>query len=61
MLTTAPAPPEPQDAPPLAVELDGVLARTDTLHEGLLRLLKRQPHLAPAVLGWSRRGGAFLR
>lgn len=26
---------EPQDAPPLAVELEGVLTRTDTLHEGL--------------------------
>lgn len=47
--------------PPLAVELDGVLARTDTLHEGLLRLLKRQPYLAPVVLGWSLRGQAFLR
>ncbi|WNG50842.1 UbiA family prenyltransferase [Archangium minus] len=61
MLTTAPTPPESQQATPLAVELDGVLARTDTLHEGLLRLLKRQPYLAPAVVGWSLRGPAFLR
>nr|QKW93629.1 decaprenyl-phosphate phosphoribosyltransferase [Cystobacter sp.] len=61
MLTTAHNPPESQDATPLAVELDGVLARTDTLHEGLLRLLKRQPYLAPAVVGWSLKGRAFLR
>ncbi|HYO51714.1 UbiA family prenyltransferase [Archangium sp.] len=61
MLPTASTTPGLQDAPPLAVELDGVLARTDTLHEGLLRLLKRQPYLAPAVLGWSLRGRAFLR
>ncbi|MFY0571610.1 UbiA family prenyltransferase [Archangium lansingense] len=53
--------PAPQDMRPLAVELDGVLARTDTLHEGLLRLLKHQPYLAPVVLGWSLRGQAFLR
>jgi 4-hydroxybenzoate polyprenyltransferase len=61
MPNPAPTPPETQDATPLAVELDGVLARTDTLHEGLLRLLKRQPWLLPAVLGWSLRGQAFLR
>ncbi|WNG61344.1 UbiA family prenyltransferase [Archangium gephyra] len=51
----------PQDTRPLAVELDGVLVRTDTLHEGLLRLLKLQPYLAPAVLAWSLRGPSFLR
>ncbi|PTL81478.1 UbiA family prenyltransferase [Vitiosangium sp. GDMCC 1.1324] len=61
MLTTNATHSESQDATPLSVELDGVLARTDTLHEGLLRLLKRQPHLAPAVLGWSLRGRAFLQ
>ncbi len=52
---------EMQDPPPLVVELDGVLAHTDTLHEGLLRLHKRQPHLIPAVLAWSLKGRAFLR
>ena len=61
MMPTSPPASESQDSPPLAVELDGVLARTDTLHEGLLRLLKHQPHLTPAVLGWSLRGRAFLR
>jgi len=61
MPPTASNAPTSQDTRPLAVELDGVLARTDTLHEGLLRLFKRQPYLAPAVLGWSLRGPAFLR
>ncbi|PTL81863.1 UbiA family prenyltransferase [Vitiosangium sp. GDMCC 1.1324] len=56
------AAPESQQAhPPLAVELEGVLARTNTLHEGLLRLLKRHPLLAFAVLGWMFKGPAFLR
>jgi 4-hydroxybenzoate polyprenyltransferase len=41
--------------------LEGVLARTNTLHEGLLRLLKHHPLLAFAVLGWMLKGPAFLR
>nr|AYM53646.1 transmembrane protein [Archangium violaceum] len=57
MASSTPSP----DTRPLAVELDGVLVRTDTLHEGLLRLLKHQPYLAPAVLAWSLRGPSFLR
>ncbi|KFA87161.1 UbiA family prenyltransferase [Archangium violaceum] len=57
MASSTPSP----DTRPLAVELDGVLVRTDTLHEGLLRLLKLQPYLAPAVLAWSLRGPSFLR
>jgi 4-hydroxybenzoate polyprenyltransferase len=61
MESTSPTPPETQPPPPLVVELDGVLARTDTLHEGLLRLLKHQPLLAPAALAWSLKGRAFLR
>ncbi|HEX5749943.1 MAG TPA: UbiA family prenyltransferase [Archangium sp.] len=57
----SPPPSPPRDTRPLAVELDGVLVHTDTLHEGMLRLLKRQPYLLPAVLAWSLRGPAFLR
>ncbi|OJT19652.1 hypothetical protein BO221_35415 [Archangium sp. Cb G35] len=57
MASSTPSP----DMRPIAVELDGVLVRTDTLHEGLLRLLKLQPYLAPAVLAWSLRGPSFLR
>ncbi|HEX8439139.1 UbiA family prenyltransferase, partial [Archangium sp.] len=52
---------QPQVPSPLAVELEGVLARTNTLHEGLLRLLKHHPLLAFAVLGWMLKGPAFLR
>ncbi len=61
MPPTTPNPAEVQDAPPLTVELDEVLVRTDTLHEGLLCLLKRRPHLLPLVPGWALRGRAFLR
>jgi 4-hydroxybenzoate polyprenyltransferase len=61
MLPTSPTTPQPQEAPPLAVELDGVLAHTDTLHEGLLRLLKRHPLQLLAAPGWRLKGRAFLR
>ncbi|QRO01316.1 UbiA family prenyltransferase [Archangium violaceum] len=47
--------------PPLAVELEGVLTRTHTLHEGLLRLLKHHPFQALASLGWRLKGRAFVR
>ena len=62
-MSTAPPPPSESapSLPPLVVELEGVLARTDTLHEGLLRLLKHQPHLALAAVGWGMRGGGLLR
>ncbi|XXF77328.1 UbiA family prenyltransferase [Myxococcaceae bacterium GXIMD 01537] len=46
---------------PLAVELDGTLVRTDTLHEGLVRLLKRNPLLLLLVPLWLMRGRAHLR
>ena len=54
-------PSPPSARPPLCIALDGVLVRTDTLHEGLVRLLKRQPHRVPALLAWSLRGPAALR
>ncbi|WP_420840415.1 UbiA family prenyltransferase [Archangium primigenium] len=57
MAMPAPVPPPA----PLVVELEGVLMRTDTLHEGLVRLLKRRPHLLPRALGWRLRGEAVLR
>jgi 4-hydroxybenzoate polyprenyltransferase len=41
--------------------LEGVLARTHTLHEGLLGLLKHHPLQALASLGWRLKGRAFLR
>ncbi len=50
------------DAPPLAVDLDGTLARGDTLHEGLLAMLREDApsalrRLAPAL----RRGKAAFK
>lgn len=51
----------PPPLPPLVVELEGVLVRTNTLHEGLLRLLKHKPWLVLAVVLWSLEGQAFLR
>ncbi|MCB1739774.1 MAG: UbiA family prenyltransferase [Gammaproteobacteria bacterium] len=48
--------------PPLAVDLDGTLVRTDLLVESLLLLLKRQPlHLFAALLWWLRGGRANLK
>jgi 4-hydroxybenzoate polyprenyltransferase len=54
------AQPETPDTP-LAVELDGTLVRTDTLHEGLVRLLKHHPLWLLLVPLWLLRGRAFLR
>nr|AYM53434.1 transmembrane protein [Melittangium lichenicola] len=53
--------PSPSPAAPLVTELGGVLLRTEPLHEGLVRLLKRAPWLLPAVLGWRLRGRAVCR
>lgn len=61
MSIPAPMPEAPPSPPPLVVELEGSLARTNTLHEGLLRLLKRRPLLAGAALGWRLRGRGVLR
>ncbi|WP_199741818.1 UbiA family prenyltransferase, partial [Corallococcus sp. CA047B] len=51
------------DAPdvPLAVDLDGTLARTDTLHENLLVLFKHAPWLLLLAPLWVLRGKAFFK
>ncbi len=46
---------------PLAVELEGTLVRTDTLHEGLVRLLKRNPFWLLLVPLWFLKGRAYVR
>ncbi|RKG58365.1 UbiA family prenyltransferase [Corallococcus sp. AB011P] len=46
---------------PLAVDLDGTLVRTDTLHENLLVLLKHAPWLLLLVPLWVLRGKAFFK
>ncbi|WP_223644869.1 UbiA family prenyltransferase [Corallococcus sp. EGB] len=53
----------PDDAPdvPLAVDLDGTLVRTDTLHENLLVLLKHAPWLLLLLPLWVLKGKAFFK
>ncbi|MDB6177154.1 UbiA family prenyltransferase [Paracoccus sp. Z330] len=46
----------PPEAVPLIVDLDGTLCRTDTLHEGLLGLLGRDPAKALRLPVWLREG-----
>ena len=48
-------------AVPLAVDLDGTLIATDTLVEGAVVLLKRNPLSALRMLGWLTRGKANLK
>ena len=57
-----PAPNTPQTSPPpLVVDLDGTLIRTDLLWESLAQLLRRNPLMLFAVLFWWTRGRAFLK
>ena len=47
---------------PVFVDLDGTLVSTDTLHEGLIALLRRAPWKLPAlVLGLLKGRAAFKR
>ncbi len=47
--------------PPLCVDLDGTLLRTDALHESLAAALRRAPWIAPAIPFWLLRGRAWLK
>ncbi len=48
--------------PPLVVDLDGTLIKTDLLWESLARLLRRNPfQLFPVLFWWTTRGRAFLK
>ncbi|MFP2908076.1 UbiA family prenyltransferase [Pyxidicoccus sp. 3LFB2] len=60
MLPDTPLPADPPDVP-LAVDLDGTLVRTDTLHENLLALFKHAPWLMLLVPLWVLRGKAFFK
>ncbi|MCO6415498.1 UbiA family prenyltransferase [Siccirubricoccus sp. KC 17139] len=46
---------------PLAVDLDGTLLATDTLHEGLVAALLRQPWALPGILAVLPRGRAAFK
>ena len=57
-----PAPNTPQTCPPpLVVDLDGTLIRTDLLWDSLAQLLRRNPLMLFPVLFWWMRGRAFLK
>ncbi len=52
----------PPNPPPLVVDLDGTLIKTDLLWESLARLLRRNPfQLFPVLYWWTTRGRAFLK
>lgn len=52
---------EPNILPPLVVDLDGTLVRTDTLHEQALALAKAQPLQTLLLPAWLARGKAHLK
>lgn len=52
--------PDPKTIP-LCVDLDGTLVATDTLWEGLLGIILRNPLMIFAAIGWLMRGKAGLK
>src|SRR3954452_20757516 len=54
-------PMSPPGSPPICVDLDGTLLQTDTLHEGLLQLLRRQPLRVVQLLLAVGRGKASFK
>ena len=48
-------------SPPLAVDLDGTLVLTDTLHESALKLIKSQPLSLLRIPWWLLRGKAHAK
>lgn len=47
--------------PVLAVDLDGTLTHTDTLHEAVIQLLRHNPLYLFALVAWWLKGKAFLK
>src|SRR5215813_1854042 len=47
--------------PPLFVDLDGTLVKSDLLIESLLALVKREPMACLSVIGWLRSGRGHLK
>lgn len=60
-VTKTDAKPIPDALPPLCVDLDGTLIRTDLLVESALALLSRSPLMLFTMLLWLMRGKAFLK
>ena len=46
---------------PLFVDLDGTLVKSDLLIESILALVKSEPAACLSVIGWLRRGKAYLK
>ena len=46
---------------PLVVDLDGTLLKTDTLVEGILKLVAKNPFLIFYILVWTLNGKAYLK
>lgn len=51
----------PSHLPPLAVDLDGTLLRTDLLYESVRVLFRRKPWIIPLLPLWLLRGRAYLK
>lgn len=49
------------DCIPLIVDLDGTLTTSDTLHEGLLSLVSKQPAQIPKIVFWLTKGKAAFK
>jgi len=49
------------DEPPLCVDLDGTVIKTDTLYESVLRLIKTAPHLSLLLPFWLLKGKAHFK
>lgn len=57
----APTPAAALDDPPLAVDLDGTLIRTDVFQEAMLQLAFHKPWKLPLLALWLMRGRAFAK
>lgn len=59
--THSPVADAPQALPPLVVDLDGTLIRTDMLHESSVRLFREDPLATLRIPGWLAGGKAALK
>ena len=50
----------PEPHPPLCVDLDGTLIKTNTLHESILALIRTAPHYVLLLPFWLMRGQAYM-
>jgi phosphoserine phosphatase len=53
--------PQPEQKPPLAVDLDGTLIRGDLFGAAMIRLATRTPWKLPLLLAWLARGRAHAK